>query len=108
MTGVPSSAFGSIAGLFTLGEASDGSLAFPGFILGGMFGATLPSLLAKGSSSLAKVTYPPEIETKEQQIKYKTTYKSEVGLLRQKSTTVGTFGGFIALTGFIILVVVGN
>ena len=73
-----------------------------------MFGAILPSTLAKGSSRLANVIYPPEIEIKEQKTKYKDLYRSEVGLLRQKSTAVGTFGGFIALTGFIMLVVVGN
>ena len=108
LSGVPSSAFGSIFGLLISGEVSDGTLAFPGFILGGMFGATLPSLLAKGSSSLANVTYPPEIETKGQKTKYKKTYKSEVGVLRQKSTAIGTLGGFVAFTAFIMLVVVGN
>jgi len=107
LTGVPSSAFGSVIGLFTLGEFSDGVLAFPGFILGGMFGATLPSILAKGSSKIASVTYPPEIKTKEEEMKYKKTYKSEVGVLRQKSTATGTLGGFAAFAGFILLLVMG-
>ena len=107
LTGVPSSAFGSVIGLFTLGEFSDGVLAFPGFILGGMFGATLPSILAKGSSKITSVTYPPEIKTKEEEMKYKKTYKSEVGVLRQKSTATGTLGGFAAFAGFILLLVMG-
>ena len=107
LTGVPSSAFGSVIGLFTFGEFSDGVLAFPGFILGGMFGATLPSILAKGSSKIASVTYPPEIKTKEEEMKYKKTYKSEVGVLRQKSTATGTLGGFAAFAGFILLLVMG-
>ena len=107
LTGVPSSAFGSVIGLFTFGEFSDGVLAFPGFILGGMFGATLPSILAKGSSKIASVTYPPEIKTKEEEMKYKKTYKSEVGVLRQKSTAIGTLGGFAAFAGFILLLVMG-
>ena len=108
LTGVPSSAFGSIFGLLILDEVSDGTLAFPGFILGGMFGATLPSALAKGSSKLTKIAYPPEIETTEQELKYKKTYKSEIGDLRQKSTAIGTVGGFVAFAAFIMLVVVGN
>ena len=108
MTGVPSSAFGSIFGLLILGEVSDGTLAFPGFILGGMFGATLPSALAKGSSKLTKVAYPPEIDTTEQELKYKKTYKSEIGDLRQKSTAAGTVRGFVAFAAIIMLVVVGN
>ena len=95
MIGVPSSACGSIFGLLILGDVSDGTLAFPGFILDGMFGATLPSLLAKGSSKLINVTYPPEIETTRQEMKYKKTYKSEIGVLRQKSTTLGTVGGVL-------------
>ena len=107
LTGVPSSAFGSVFGLLILGEISDGTLAFPGFILGGMFGATIPSMLAKGSSKLANVTYPSEIETKEQEMKYKKTYKTEVGVLRQKSTAIGTLGGFVAFAGFILLLVAG-
>ena len=105
LTGVPSSAFGSFFGLLILGEFSDGTLAFPGFILGGIFGATLPSILAKGSSKLTNVTYPPEVETKEQEMKYKKTYKSEVGVLREKSTSVGTFGGFIAPRPFVSSVI---
>ena len=108
LTGVPSSAFGSIFGLLILGEVSDGTLAFPGFILGGMFGATLPSAIAKGSSKLTKVAYPSEIETTEQEMKYKKTYKSEIGFLRQKSTAIGTVGGFVAFAAFIMLVIVGN
>ena len=108
MTGIPSSAFGSVFGLLIIDEISDGTLAFPGFILGGMFGATLPSALAKGSSKLTKVAYPPEIETTEQKINYKKTYKSETGVLRQKSTTIGTVGGFVALATFIMLAVIGN
>ena len=108
MTGVPSSAFGSLFGLLILGEFNDGTLVFPGFILGGMFGAPLPSALAKGSSKLTKVAYPPEIETTEQELKYKKTYKSEIGDLRQKSTTIGTVGGFVAFAAFIMLAVVGN
>jgi len=107
LTGVPSSAFGGVIGLFTLGEFSDGVLAFPGFILGGMFGATLPSILAKGSSKIASVKYPPEIKTKEEEMKYKKTYKSEVGVLRQKSTAVGTLGGLVAFAGFILLLIMG-
>ena len=62
-----------------------------------MFGATFPSMLAKGSSRLASTAYPPEIETKEQEIKYKRTYKSEIALLRQKSTAIGTLGGLLLL-----------
>ena len=108
LTGVPSSAFGSVLGLVAFAEASDGTLAFPGFIIGGMFGAVFPSALAKGSSKLTKMTYPPEIETTEQEMKYKKTYKSEISFLRQKSTAIGTLGGFIAFAAFIMLVVVGN
>ena len=107
LAGIPSSVFGGVVGLFTLGEVSDGTLAFPGFILGGMFGATLPSVLAKGSSKIANVTYPPEIETKEEKMNYKQTYKSEVGLLRQKSASFGTLGGFVAFAGFILLLIAG-
>ena len=73
-----------------------------------MFGATLPSVIAKGSSKLTKVAYPPEIETTEQELKYKKTYKSEIGDLRQKSTTIGTVGGFVAFAAFIMLAVIGN
>ena len=108
LTAVPSSAFGSIFGLLILDEVSNGALAFPGFILGGMFGATLPSAIAKGSSKLTKVVYPPEIETKEQELKYKKTYKSEIRDLRQKSTATGTVRGFVAFAAIIMLVVVGN
>ena len=75
LAGVSSSAFGSVFGLLILFEVSDGALAFPGFMLGGMFGATLPSILSKGCSKLANTAYPSEIEAKEQEIEYKRTYK---------------------------------
>ena len=108
MTGVPSNAFGSVLSLVTFAEASGGTLAFPGFIIGEMFGAVLPSALTKLSSELTKMAYPPEIETTEQEMKYKKTYKSEIGVLRQKSTAIGTVGGFVAFAAFIMLIVVGN
>ena len=108
MAGVPFSAFGSVFGLLILDKVSEGTLTFPGVILGGMFGATLPSALAKSSSKLTKMTYPPEIETTEQKIKYKKTYKSEIGVLRQKSTAIGTVGGLAAFGAFIMLLVIGN
>ena len=53
-------------------------------------------MLAKGSCRLTNVTYPLDIETKEQEIKYKKTYRLEVGVLRQKSVSIGTLGGFVA------------
>jgi len=108
LAGVPSSVFGSVFGSLILGDLSDGTLAFPGFLLGGAFGAILPSMLAKGSSRLAKVVYPLDIKTERQKTKYKETYKLEVGILRQKSTGIGTVGGCIAFTAFIMLVIFGN
>ena len=108
MTGVPSNAFGSVLSLVTFAQASGGTLAFPGFIIGEMFGAVLPSALAKLSSELTKMAYPPEIETTEQEMKYKKTYKSEIGVLRQKSTAIGTVGGLVAFAIFIMIIVVGN
>ena len=53
-------------------------------------------MLAKGSCRLTNVTYPLDIETKKQEIKYKKTYRLEVGVLRQKSVSIGTLGGFVA------------
>jgi len=41
-------------------------------------------------------------------MKYKKTYRSKVGVLRQKSTAIGTVGGFIAFAALIMLVVIGN
>ena len=73
-----------------------------------MFRATLPSSLAKQPSKLANVPYPLGIETKEQKMKYKKTYKSKAGILRQKSTAIGTIRGFVAFAAFIMLIVVGN
>ena len=73
-----------------------------------MLGAVFPSTLAKASSKITKMAYPPEIETTKQEIKYKKIYKSEVGVLRQKSTAIGTVGGFVAFAAFIMLIVVGN
>ena len=108
LTGVPCSAFRSVFGLSVLGEVIDKSLTFPGFILGGVFGATFPSMLAKGSSRLASTAYPQEIKTKEQETKYKRTYKSKIALLRQKSTAIGTLGGVVAFDAFIMLVIVGS
>ena len=107
LTGLPSGMFGSIIGLFTLGEVSDGVLALPGFIVGGMLGLAAPSIIAKGSSRITKVNYPLEIINKEEKETYKTNYRSEVGVLRQKSTSVGTLGSVIAFAGFIFLVIAG-
>ena len=108
LTGLPSGMFGSIIGLFTLGEVSDGVLALPGFIVGGMLGLTAPSIIAKSSSRITKVNYPTEIINKEEKETYKTNYRSEVGVLRQKSTSIGTLGSVIAFAGFIFLLVIAG
>ena len=108
LTGLPSGMFGSIIGLFTLGEVSDGVLALPGFIVGGMLGLTAPSIIAKSSSRITKVNYPTEIINKEEKETYKTNYRSEVGVLRQKSTSIGTLGSVIAFAGFIFVLVIAG
>ena len=109
LTGLPSGMFGSITFAIVLSEGDPfgGALALPGFIVGGMLGLTAPSIIAKSSSKLTKINYPPEIINKEEKETYKRYYRSEVGVLRQKSTSVGTLGSVIAFAGFIFLVIAG-
>ena len=105
LTGLPTGIFGGIIGAVTFDEISEGTLAFPGFLFGGTFGISLPSLIAKTSSGVVKISYPPELVTDEERISYEKTYRSEAGVLRQKSAASGTLIGIVGFAGFILLLI---
>ena len=98
-----------IAGCGTglMGGIIGGEMAeFPGFILGGALGLSLPSLLASVTASSISVRYyPAEIKTQNEKQLYKDAYVKETGLLRRRSTETGTGVGLLGFCAFMIVFV---
>ena len=84
------------------GETAD----FPGFILGGALGLSLPSLLASGTASSSSVLhYPAEIKTQSGKQLYKDAYVKEKVLLRRRSTVMGTGVGLLGFGAFMLVLI---
>jgi len=79
---------------------------FPGFLIGGIIGLGLPSVLASGSASSTLVPYyPAEIKTQNEKQLYKDAYVKETGLLRRRSTTTGTGVGLVGFGAFMLVLI---
>jgi hypothetical protein len=79
---------------------------FPGFLIGGTIGLSLPSLLASGSASSTPVPYyPAEIKTQNEKQLYKDAYVKEAGLLRRRSTLTGTGVGLLGFGAFMLVLI---
>ena len=79
---------------------------FPGFLIGGIIGLGLPSVLASGSASSTLVPYyPAEIKTQNEKQLYKDAYVKETGLLRRRSTTNGTGVGLVGFGAFMLVLI---
>jgi hypothetical protein len=84
------------------GEMAD----FPGFILGGALGLSLPSLFASGTASSSSVLhYPAEIKTQNGKQLYKDAYVKETGRLRMRSTVMGTGVGLLGFGAFMLVLI---
>ena len=79
---------------------------FPGFLIGGTIGLSLPSLLASGSASSTPVPYyPAEIKTQNEKQLYKDAYVKETGLLRRRATLTGTGVGLLGFGAFMLVLI---
>jgi hypothetical protein len=86
-----------------IGEVTE---SFPGFVLGGALGLSLPSLLASGSASFTPVPYyPAEIKTQNGKQLYKDAYVKETGLLRRRATLTGTGVGLLGFGAFVLVLI---
>ena len=84
------------------GEMAD----FPGFLIGGALGLSLPSLIASGSASSISVPYyPAEIKTQNEKQLYKDAYVKETSLLRRGSTVTGTGAGLLGFGAFMLVLI---
>jgi hypothetical protein len=90
-----------------VGGMIGGAMAdFPGFLIGGALGLSLPSLFASGSASSISVPYyPAEIKTQNEQQLYKDAYVKETGLLRRRSTVTGTGVGLLGFGAFMLVLI---
>ena len=80
------------------GEMAD----FPGFIIGGALGLSLPSLVASNSPQSVPY-YPNEIKTQNGKQLYKDAYLKEVGRLQVRSAQSGTVLGLVGFGVFIMI-----
>jgi hypothetical protein len=90
-----------------MGGIMGGEMAeFPGFLIGGALGLSLPSLFASGSASSISVPYyPTEIKTQNEKQLYKDAYVKETGLLRRRSTVTGTGVGLVGFGAFMMMII---
>ena len=82
------------------GEMAD----FPGFIIGGALGLSLPSLVAS-SSTQSVPYYPSEIKTQNGKQLYKDAYLKELGRLQVRSAQSGTVLGLVGFGVFILMLI---
>ena len=78
-----------------------GTDSFPGFVIGGIIGLSLPSLFASGD---APSYYPNEIKTQNEMQLYKDAYVKEAGRLRVRSTQSGTLLGLVGCGAFMMMI----
>ena len=90
-----------------VGGMIGGAMAdFPGFLIGGALGLSLPSLFASGSASSISVPYyPDEIKTQNEKQLYKDAYVKETGLLRRRSAVTGTGVGLLGFGAFMLVLI---
>ena len=77
-----------------------GTDSFPGFVIGGIIGLSLPSLFASGATPVPY--YPNEIKTQNGKQLYKDAYVKEAGRLRVRSTQSGTLLGLVGFGAFML------
>ena len=75
---------------------------FPGFVIGGIIGLSLPSLFASAATPVPY--YPNEIKTKNGKQLYKDAYVKETGRLRVRSTQNGTLFGLVGFGVFMMMI----
>jgi len=76
---------------------------FPGFVIGGIIGLSLPSLFASGATPVPY--YPNEIKTQNGKQLYKDAYVKEAGRLRVRSTQSGTLLGLVGFGAFMLVLI---
>jgi len=92
-----------LMGGIIIGEVTE---SFPGFVLGGALGLSLPSLFASGTASSNSVRYyPAELKTQNGKQLYKDAYVKETGLLRRRSTLTGTAVGLLGFGAFMLVLI---
>ena len=80
-----------------------GTDSFPGFVIGGIIGLSLPSLFASGATPV--LYYPNEIKTQNEMQLYKDAYVKEAGRLRVRSTQSGTLLGLVGCGAFMMMII---
>jgi len=85
------------------GEMAD----FPGFIIGGALGLSLPSLVASASTQSVPY-YPAEIKTQSGKQLYKDAYLKEGGRLQVRSAQSGTVLGLVGFGVFMLMLIGGS
>jgi hypothetical protein len=80
-----------------------GTDSFPGFVIGGIIGLSLPSLFASGATPVPY--YPNEIKTQNGKQLYKDAYVKEAGRLRVRSTQSGTLLGLVGFGVFMLVLI---
>ena len=79
-----------------------GTDSFPGFVIGGIIGLSLPSLFASGD---APSYYPNEIKTQNEMQLYKDAYVKEAGRLQVRSAQSGTVLGLVGFGVFMLMLI---
>ena len=79
-----------------------GTDSFPGFVIGGIIGLSLPSLFASGATPVPY--YPDKIKTQNEMQLYKDAYVKEAGRLRVRSTQSGTLLGLVGCGAFMMMI----
>ena len=95
---------GGLAGGFFAYELIDSDAFFPGLLVGGILGFSIPPVLAGLTAQAVRIEYPKNIKTPTEKIQYKKTFIKETKKLRTRSAWTGTvLGGMVGGMSFLLL-----
>ena len=105
LAGLGTGGAGGLAGGVFAYELIDNKAFFPGMLIGGILGLSIPPTLAGLTAEGVRIKYPKNIKTEIEKTQYKNTFIKETKKLRSKSAWTGTaLSSIVSGMGFLFLI----
>ena len=104
LAGLGTGGAGGLAGGVFAYELIDNEAFFPGMLIGGILGLSIPPTLAGVTAEGVRIKYPKNIKTEIEKTQYKNIFIKETKKLRSKSAWTGTvLSGIVSGMSFLLL-----